>query len=382
MMPGCRLSLGTGAAHAPALSLVSPDFLAMFSRLLRNIGWNLFGQIAPLIAAVLAMPPLIAAIGKERFGLLAIGWMLVGYFSLFDFGLGRALTQLLARRIASGDSQQQQAELIWGAHALLGLLGLFAALLLWLGADWIILHALNVPVELRAEALAGMPWLAAALPAVVLSSGLRGVLEAHQAFKLLNLVRIPLGLLTFLAPLAVLPFSHQMPALLGMLAAARIFCSGLMLWACLHVQKGLGWPRFSGALLPQLLNFGGWLTLTNIISPLMVNMDRFLIGSVLSLTAVAYYTTPFEMVTRMLLLPGAVAGVCFPLFARFQAAGEWQELRQVYYKSLRWLALLLGPACALVCTAQQHRAALAGAGGVYQWSGASAICAVAGAGTG
>lgn len=313
----------------------------LFGKLLRNIGWNLIGQIAPLLAALLAIPPLLRTIGNERFGLLSIAWMLIGYFSLFDFGLGRALTQVLAQKLAlpaSGNQQRETTTLIWTGLSIMFGLGLLAGVVLWALSDWMIFSALNVPAEMQQEARQAMPWLALALPSVVLATGLRGVLEAHQAFKLLNLVRIPLGVLTFAAPLLVLPWSTQLPALFAMLCAVRVLSTGLFLWACQRVQQGFWRLGFSRHLLPGLLRFGGWMTLSNIIGPLMVNMDRFLIGAVLSLAAVTYYTTPFEMMTRMLVLPGAVAGVCFPLFAQYWQQENWQAIREVYRKSIRYLA--------------------------------------------
>ena len=70
------------------------------------------------------------------------------------------------------------------------------------------------------------------------------------------------------------------------------------------------------ALIGPLLRAGGWMTVSNLISPLMVMMDRFLIGSMVSITAVAYYATPFDVVTHLLIIPTALATVVFPAFAR------------------------------------------------------------------
>jgi O-antigen/teichoic acid export membrane protein len=67
--------------------------------LARNTLYNLAGQIVPLIAALFAMPGLLAALGAERVGVLALAWAVVGYFSIFDFGIGRALTKLVAERL-------------------------------------------------------------------------------------------------------------------------------------------------------------------------------------------------------------------------------------------------------------------------------------------
>jgi len=58
-------------------------------RLARNVLWNLLGTGAPLLVAIVVIPVLIEGLGIERFGVLTIAWMVVGYFSLFDLGLGR-----------------------------------------------------------------------------------------------------------------------------------------------------------------------------------------------------------------------------------------------------------------------------------------------------
>jgi Na+-driven multidrug efflux pump len=57
-------------------------------RLAKNVMWSLLSVVVPV---------LIAVIGKGRFGLLAISWMFVGYFSLYGFGLDRVLTVLVAK---------------------------------------------------------------------------------------------------------------------------------------------------------------------------------------------------------------------------------------------------------------------------------------------
>lgn len=71
-----------------------------------------------------------------------------------------------------------------------------------------------------------------------------------------------------------------------------------------------------------LLRFGGWMTVTNIVGPLMVYLDRFLIGAVISMASVTYYTTPYEVVTKLLMIPAAIAGALFPAFANGFAQGR------------------------------------------------------------
>lgn len=60
-----------------------------------NLLWSLLGNVLPLGIGLMTMPMLISQLGVERFEVLNLAWLLVGYFSLFDFGLGRALARLV-----------------------------------------------------------------------------------------------------------------------------------------------------------------------------------------------------------------------------------------------------------------------------------------------
>ena len=71
------------------------------SRLVRNSVFNFLGLGIPFVAAVISIPLLIRVLGTERFGILTLAWIVIGYFSLFDLGLGRALTQVVAERIGA-----------------------------------------------------------------------------------------------------------------------------------------------------------------------------------------------------------------------------------------------------------------------------------------
>src|SRR5713226_920143 len=94
--------------------------------LARNTVWNLLGNGAPMIVAVFCIPVLIRGLGKERFGVLTLAWALIGYASLFDLGLGRALTQLVAKKLGVGEEREIPA-LAWTSLLLMMVLGLAGA---------------------------------------------------------------------------------------------------------------------------------------------------------------------------------------------------------------------------------------------------------------
>ena len=75
-------------------------------RIKANVAWNFLGTGVPLLAGLVAIPLLIEAMGTPRFGILSLAWVIVGYFSFFDLGLGRAMTHLIAQKTGSGQESE------------------------------------------------------------------------------------------------------------------------------------------------------------------------------------------------------------------------------------------------------------------------------------
>jgi O-antigen/teichoic acid export membrane protein len=315
--------------------------------LAKNTVWNLLGNGAPMIVAVFCIPILIRGLGKDRFGVLTLAWALIGYASLFDLGLGRALTQLVARKLGAGE-EREIPSLAWTSLLLMLLLGFVGAASLLLISPWLSGRGLNVPAALQGETLQSFRLLGLSIPFVITTAGLRGLLEAHQRFGLINALRIPMGLFTFAGPLLVLPFSKSVVPVVGVLVAARIAAWAAHLLVCLLVLpqmvRSIAWER--SALAP-MLRFGGWMTVSNIVGPLMVTLDRFLIGALISVTAVAYYATPYEVVTKLWLVPGALVGVMFPAFST-SSAQDRNRTALLFGRSVKCILLVLFPVVLLL----------------------------------
>ncbi len=315
--------------------------------LARNAVWNLIGNGAPMIVAVVCIPILIRGLGKDRFGVLTLAWALIGYASLFDLGLGRALTQLVARKLGAGEDRKIPS-LAWTSLLLMLLLGFAGTAFVLLISPWLAGRGLNVPAALREETVQSFRLLGLSIPFVITTAGLRGLLEAHQRFGLVNSLRIPMGVFTFAGPLLVLSFSRSLIPVVATLVGGRIAAWAAHLLLCLRVvpelRRSIAWER---AALGPLLRFGGWMTVTNVVGPLMVTLDRFLIGAMVSMTAVAYYATPYEVVTKFWLLPGALMGVMFPAFSA-SFAQDRDRTALLFSRSVKSLLLVLFPI--MLCT--------------------------------
>jgi|HubBroStandDraft_6_1064221.scaffolds.fasta_scaffold66834_2 O-antigen/teichoic acid export membrane protein len=310
--------------------------------LARDALWNLLGQGAPLVAAFFAIPALTRGLGADRFGVLALAWVFLGYFSLFDLGLGRALTQAVSERFGQGQPEDVPA-IVWTSLAAMALLGIVGGVAAVFATPLMVTRVLKIPLALQGETQRAFYVLAASIPVVILTSGLRGILEACQRFDLSNAIRMPLSLLMLLAPMAVLPFDHSLVVITGLLLLIRTIATLVHAFFVIRVVPGLlVRPVIRRAMLRPLLALGSWMTVSNVVSPLLVTLDRFVIGAAVSIGAVTYYTVPYEAVTKMWLLPVAIATALFPEFA---ATFRHDPVRgaRLYRRGVTTLLLLLFP---------------------------------------
>ena len=121
----------------------TPAALTSGRLLARNAVWNLVTQCVPMAVAIVTIPVLIAGIGTDRFGVLTLAWIILGYFSLFDLGLGRALTKLVAEKLGLGRSSGIPP-LVGTALGLMMALGLVGALFVGLISPWLVRDVLRI----------------------------------------------------------------------------------------------------------------------------------------------------------------------------------------------------------------------------------------------
>jgi O-antigen/teichoic acid export membrane protein len=332
-------------------------------RLARNIVWNTTGVVLPILVGIVVVPMTVKGLGTERFGALSIMWMLIGYFSIFDLGLGRTLTKLAADRLAAG-REDEVAPLASTTLILVLASSSLMSLVLAMSAGWISQHVLVVSPELRGEVAAALACVAISLPFVLTATVLTGLLEAYQKFPLTNLVRVPFGILMLAAPLLVLQFSKHLGVITAVLAGLRVLNAGVLSTVALRTLPLLRGNVFvfRRELLPSLLAFGGWLTVSNVVGPVMVYFDRFVIAAVIGSAEVAYYTVPYDLLNRVLILPTAVQGVLFPAFATLKIQNS-PRLFSVFERSSETTMLLMTvPLVATMLLAYQ---------GLELWVGAS-----------
>ena len=306
-----------------------------------NVFYSFWGFVIPLLLAFVTIPILIRHLGTARFGLLTIGWMILGYFSLFDLGLGRTLVKVIGEKLAKNETQDIPA-LYWTSLLLMSGIGLLVVAVLLPFSGSLASAIKQISPELTPEAVSTFRILTLGIPFVVFTAGLQGVVEGRQNFKLIGLLRVVNGTLTCGGSGAAALITRRIDLICMMLIFGRILYGILCFVIDLHILPVLRTISIDMHHARTLLGFGGWLTVSNLVGPLLVYFDRFLVGAWISLEAVAYYVTPYEIVTKSNVITTALISVLFPAFAG-QFAVHREGAAVTYLRARKTLSLLLFP---------------------------------------
>lgn len=276
---------------------------------------SFIGLLLPLMLGAYSVPYIIERLGVERFGALTVVWAIAGYFSLFDFGISRAMTQ----RVAGNSDPQTCGRIIRSGLTLLLIFGVGGMLLIGL-ASWAAM-SMGVLSVSRENVHASM-LLSMGIPFLMIGQGLRGVLEGLHRFSMPAWGRIINGAMTFGAPIPLLAVHSGIDLLVAALSLGRVVTMVLQGFAC-KTELLQAWHTDAAREdTSQLLRLGGWMTISNIVSPLMLFIDRLMVSASSHASALAYYTTPFEVVTRLLIVPGAIGTAVFPKLARLHTSDD------------------------------------------------------------
>lgn len=312
----------------------------------KNTLWNLLGSGLPILAALAFIPYCLNQLGSETFGVLALVWSLIGYFSLFDFGVGRALTVDIGR-LRRDVSSPDIAPVILSGLALTLVTGLLGGLVLWelsphLAGRWLNIAEASIPDATSAFQIAAL-----GVVLTTLTSGLRGAQEGLEDFRSANLTKMFLGFCTFSLPAWSIymhgPVLNKIVIYLVFARLIGVVINAYQLRACLH------WVKFEILLAKGrgLCSFGLWVSVSSIVGPLMVYGDRFFVSAAVGAALLPLYAIPQEALQRLLLVPSSFCGALLPKLAMLEA-DERRALYSASYKKVGWVMLALCGASALL----------------------------------
>lgn len=308
----------------------------------KHVAANLVGSFVPLVVALATIPIYVRTVGEERFGVLALIWAVLSYFGFLDLGFGRAVTQKLSQ--LDGADPRQDNELVWTGLATAFVMGLVGGCAIYLAATYLVDRVPLLSPNVHGEALSALWWLILAFPLLLPGTVLIGTLQARLKFVELNAVQIAGGILMQVLPLVLalrgwVELSVLVPAVL----AARLAANLALFVLCRRAVPLAGPCLPSRNHLRHLVVYGGWVSVMNILAPLLVTVDRVVIAALSGAKTVTHYTIPYDLVSRGMVISGSFASALFPRMAKLSI----EDGRQLALRSAAMLVAVMSPIVAL-----------------------------------
>lgn len=308
-------------------------------RLFHNAWSNLLGAAVPALAALATVPLVVAGLGEANYGVYALVTAIVGYFAVIDINVTAGSVKYIAAQHARAEPERIAETLCFGSamYAAIGAVGGFG---LFFGARFLVSDAFTVPPHLHAEAIASLQLAALGFFLGQLQSYLHSVPQALMRFDVSGRLEMVFGALVPLLTVAVLMLGYGLFELIALrVAASAIHC--LLLWRGIDgLLPGLHWRWPGRELRAGILGFSAYSFLSRFAALSYAHADKLVIGALVGVTGLAYFTVAATLANRVLGLTFRLSGVFFPAASMLAAGGELARLDHAYLKATRYVVYL------------------------------------------
>ncbi len=280
-------------------------------RLRNSFAINVAGAVIPLVVALVTVPMYVAHIGEARYGVMSIVWVLLGYFGFLDLGLSRAASNSLAK-ISPSEHAERSSVLV--TSIVLNLcMAVIGTVILIFASGYLLQSVLSVPDNIKPEIASAIPWIACLLPLALVQGVGIGAIESRENFLTANILQVFGTTFGQVVPVLFAVFvSPSLSVVIPAAALSRGFSVLLVLFVVYHTEKPLRLRDFDRQKARSLLGYGGWITVSSVVTPFLNTLDQVVIGRVLGVSSVTYYSVPMNLVMRSQLITNALARTLFP----------------------------------------------------------------------
>ncbi|ELI9684351.1 flippase [Vibrio vulnificus] len=299
--------------------------------IIKDSAWNIAAIVIPTLVALPVLGMLARMLDVEPFGIFTLIFAILGYASVFDMGLSRALVRSIS---INRNSSVDIKEYLFTSSITVISIGCIVSLAIFqFKAN--IASLLNVTGFIYSDVINCLLWVSFVVPFLLLNIVWQSYLEGLERFKELSILKVATSILLSVMPLLFIFIKNTLVfAVLGLVFARLISFLVFYLYAFRELKGYSHYQFFNKVKLEELFRFGSWLTISNIISPMMVYFDRFVLSSMVGASNVALYTAPSEIVSKLLMVPSAISKTLFPKISNRLDSG-------VVYKVMVFLLLIV-----------------------------------------
>jgi O-antigen/teichoic acid export membrane protein len=306
---------------------------------------TLAGQIFTIIGmlvSIVSTPLMVKYLDKEEYGLSILFFQILGYLSLFDFGLGTATIRSLAIHQGDDDVAQVMLNRIVSTN-------FFAALVL--GAVMVagtfclapfIPDIFHLRADLAQPAVYIVISLSFGMMVQFVQRGLGGIFFAHHQQALIIIPEMFLSVLSLILTVVLLAHGHGLWSFVY-----ANFTNYILYIIVLVIMLRYYYPKlrirlhfFDKILLKSLFGFGFFLFLAGLATQVILYTDRLVIGKIISLAAVAVFSLTVRIPEVGMGLLARITDNAGPSAAEILNKGDVAQARAYFHRLMLVIAVL------------------------------------------
>lgn len=284
------------------------------------------GYAIPSVVAIPALGYLARALGTQQFGLFTLALAIVGYASIFDAGITRSVIREVS---FFRDNIIERNKIVTTSIICILFLGVFGFLILLLLSPFSV-ELLNITTNNNSIIQVSIIVVGLCIPVFLINQLFMGFMEGEEKFGIVNIQKVIANIFIAGMPAVFVFFNHSLIYAVCGLFCGRVIGMVIAIYLC-RLYLDIGKLHFHKNVFYRLLKFGGWITVSNIISPIMTIADRFILSHLLGANSIAFYTAPSEGVARLTIIPAALSRAIFPKLSYAKNQSERKKYQRLGY---------------------------------------------------
>jgi O-antigen/teichoic acid export membrane protein len=308
----------------------------------KNVGSSWFTLGVSILVGVFLSPFILHRIGDTGFGIWVLIFSVTGYYGLFDLGIRSSVTRYVSTYSATDDREglQKLINTSMATYTAIGSVAMAVTLVCSLFVD----RLFRIPPEFLTTAR----WLflmvgtsvALGFPTGVFG----GILEGLQRFYLVNVTNLVATLLRAVLIVVALTHGYGLLTLAFITVVLPILSSLVRAGFVLQLlQIRFGWKYVDRNALREIANYSAVSFILMIAYKLRFKTDEIVIGTMLSVTAITYFSVGDRLLDYASEVVSSLAQIFVPMSGQSVARGDTDQLRKILIAGNRACALIVLP---------------------------------------
>jgi O-antigen/teichoic acid export membrane protein len=291
--------------------------------------WNWIALASSFAVSFFLSPFIVHRLGTVLYGVWALVAGLTSYMSLMDLGLRGAIVRFVSRSHAQGDHENSSLT-VSGALWLRQWISL-GVILLSVLFSFLLTRFFQIPVEAQSAARWAVILSGTGIAISLYLGVFGGVLTALHRFDLSSAVTLTQTALRAGGAIFVLWRGYGFLGLAVSDLCVLVLAYLAQTYFCFRIYPQLRirlqYPGLE--ILRQFAGYSFWVFLLHIFAQVIYYTDNLVVGAVVSVAAVTFYSIGSSLIEYLRTIVASLTTTFLPLASRYQASGEFAELRKL-----------------------------------------------------